>query len=106
ARIGPGSPLEPWETQRRELVGVAAGPVGGSHAGPHAVAGGLEGAGEGGDVDAEDLAVAHADLAVDDGGVEVFGLGGVDDVLDRVAEGSHEKAFAFPDQDVGFGAGG
>src|SRR5215217_2232401 len=100
------SALERRETERRKLICPAPCPVRIGHPRPHPFPGGLEGAGEGGDVIAEDLAVAHADLAVDDGGVEVFGLGRVNDVLDRVAEGSHEETLAFPDQEVGFGAGG
>src|SRR5262245_46563598 len=68
-------PLERRETLRRQLVHPASGPVRRGHPRPHPLAGGLQIAGERGDVDAEDAAVAHADFAVDDRGVEVFGLG-------------------------------
>src|SRR5690349_20740955 len=80
------------ERLRRERIYVVVGPVALVHRGPHAVAAGLEAAGDVALVEAEDGAVAQDDFAVDHDIGNVVGLGGVDDVLHRVAQRGHPEA--------------
>src|SRR5262252_7329142 len=78
-----GSPR--WIRRRRQLVGVAAGPVVLGHARPHPIAAGLQGLQDGRLVRSEHTPAVHHEPTIDVHAIDILIGCVVDDVLDGVA---------------------
>src|SRR6266403_2656675 len=92
--------------ERRQRVGAAAGPVELLHAGPHALAAGLEVGEDLRLVGGQHAAVVHHEAPADVHAIDVLRRRVVDDVLHGITQRRHAPRRRLPEHEIGGGADG